>query len=359
MEEATAEPTAGGKEDAVASSSKNEGEIETEEQTKFSETAMGLGLANGMKAVLTPVVGLGLMGAAAHDAVASGATGTYYKAGDLIGKTEKGSIDIKATKVGEAEFRQSILPSSTGRVEPTPVDVFDPDTADFSSLKKDYVDKGIPFILRREGGKPISDASPPETDDGSGAEGHISVMSDSIKAKFPGIDEIIKKVLPKTYRAYWPLWFQGNYKSGLAHVDLGPGTCNFYFMKQGKKDVVIAPFETTRDLVLKSGIDNLYVPGSSGNHEYLSILDKYYRVLVEEQSILVFNNSGCLHHFTNVVEDNDVLPIALSVRCKHAYGSDPRGWLNLAANVKVWWNMTDHMLALRKEGPDRRKEDMA
>ena len=66
-----------------------------------------------------------------------------------------------------------------------------------------------------------------------------------------------------------------------------------------------------------------------------SYICRYYRVMVEEQSILVFNNAGCLHHFTNVIEDG-VTPIALSTRCKHAIGSDPRGWLHLAFDMKVW-----------------------
>lgn len=320
---------------------------------------MGLGkavLANSGKAALTPIIGLGLMGVAAHDAITNGVIGTTVVAGDLIGKTEKQKIESVSEATELQYYEES--EAHAERKEATQIEVFDPDACDFNMLRKQYVDKGIPFILRRKGGAMISEASPPEAPDESVQTGNISVMSDSMSAKFPGIDEIIKKVLPSTWRAYWPLWFQGNYKSGLAHVDLGPGTCNFYFLKRGKKDVIIAPYEVTRELKLKTGIDNLYIPGSSGNHDYLGSLDKYYRVMLEEQSILIFNNAGCLHHFTNVIEEG-ITPIALSVRCKHALGSDPRGWLHLALDLKVWWNMTDHVAALAVSGADSRPQAKA
>ena len=177
-----------------------------------------------------------------------------------------------------------------------------------------------------------------------------------MNVKLHGINDIVKKLLPFILRARWPLWFQGKYKSDLAHVNLGPGTCNFYFLKRGKKDVVIAPFEVMRKLMLSTGIDNVHIPGSSNNHDYLGDLDAHYRVLLEEQSILIFNNSGCLHHFTNIVEEG-VTPIALSNRCKHAYGSDPRVWLNIAGNLKVWYSMADHVVDLQTQGEQMRKQE--
>jgi len=242
------------------------------------------------------------------------------------------------------------------RAEPTPIEIFDPETCDYKYLRKEYLDKGIPFILQRTDGKPISNASPPRTTDDDDTEGCISVQADNMNVKLDGIDPIVKKLLPLTFRAHWPLWFQGNYKSGLAHVDLGPGTTNFYWLKRGKKDVIIAPFEVTRKLTLTTGIDNIHIPGSADNHDYLKDLDMYYRVTLTEQSLLIFNNSGCLHHFTNIIEEG-VTPIALSNRCKHAYGSDPRGWMNLAANLKVWYNMASHFAGLASSGEETRKEE--
>lgn len=122
------------------------------------------------------------------------------------------------------------------------------------------------------------------------------------------------------------------------------------------QDVVIATPQVTRELTLETGIDNIHIPGSSGNHDYLTSLEHYYRVTLEEQSVLIFNNSGCLHHFTNIIEEG-VTPIALSNRCKYAYGSDPRGWIHLASNLNVWYNMADHYVDLMADGEQARKQE--
>lgn len=329
---------------------------ENDDEHEFSETACGLGKALG-KIALTPVVGVGLMGIAAVDVVSTGVTGTKIKARNLLYKIKKNDPDADAAEsTGYGGYTESIT-RPPDRPDAMPIEIFDPDSCDYTHLRRNYVDRGIPFILRKPGGAPISHASPPKTAD-DGPEGSISVVADKMNVKLDGVDQIVRKLLPATFRAHWPLWFQGNYKSGLAHVDLGPGTTNFYWLKRGKKDVIIAPFEVTRKLELATGIDNVHIPGSSGNHDYLSDLDGYYRVTLEEQSMLVFNNSGCLHHFTNIIEEG-VTPIALSNRCKHAYGSDPRGWLNLAANLKVWYNMTDHAVDLQTQGDQVRKQDKA
>lgn len=54
------------------------------EDHSFSETACGLGKALG-KLTLTPVVGVGLMGIAAMDAIGTGVTGTQIKARKVRG----------------------------------------------------------------------------------------------------------------------------------------------------------------------------------------------------------------------------------------------------------------------------------
>lgn len=332
------------------------------EDHAFSETACGLGKALG-KLTLTPVVGVGLMGIAAGDAISTGITGTKIKAREVMYKVSKSDPDYvnsiddsTSSSTGVGSINESIN-RSVNRPAAMPIEIFDPDTCDYKQLRRNYLDKGVPFILQKANGEPISNASPPKTADDA-PEGSISVLADNFNVRLDGIDQIVKKLLPTTFRAHWPLWFQGNYKSGLAHIDIGPGTTNFYWLKRGKKDVVIAPFEVTRHLTLSTGIDNVHIPGSAGNHDYLSTLDSYYRVTLEEQSILVFNNSGCLHHFTNIVEDG-ITPIALSNRCKHAYGSDPRGWLNLAGNLKVWYGMTDHAVDLQTRGDQVRPAEEA
>ena len=42
------------------------------------------------------------------------------------------------------------------RAKPTPIEIFDPETCDYKYLRKEYLDKGVPFILQRTDGKPIS-----------------------------------------------------------------------------------------------------------------------------------------------------------------------------------------------------------
>jgi hypothetical protein len=39
------------------------------------------------------------------------------------------------------------------------------------------------------------------------------------------------------------------------------------------QDVVIATPQVTRELTLETGIDNIHIPGSSGNHDYLANLE--------------------------------------------------------------------------------------
>lgn len=66
------------------------------------------------------------------------------------------------------------------------------------------MDKGVPFILQRTDGKPISNASPPRTTtDDDSPEGCISVQADNMNVKLDGIDPIVKKLLPLTFRAHW------------------------------------------------------------------------------------------------------------------------------------------------------------
>jgi len=176
-----------------------------------------------------------LLGTAAHDALGTGAVGTMVKAKELIYKVQEGDAeDVGGEDEVEVGNISETVNKPAERAAATPIEIFDPDTCDYKYLRENYVAKGIPFILRKPKGEAISNASPPRTVD-DGDEGNISIITDDFNVKLDGIDEIVKKLLPTTFRAYWPLWFQGNYTSGLAHVDLGPGTCNFYWLKRGKK----------------------------------------------------------------------------------------------------------------------------
>ena len=275
-------------------------------------------------ACATPFVAAGFVAIAASDALSASARCAAHR--------------LRRGKVFSNESRQST--KCVGQLE---VDVFDPDGVDWTMLRVDYIDRCVPFVLRRCSGK-ISDVSPPANDAAAGAQGTIHVKTAPIAKRIPGIDELVHKLLPHTWRAYWPLWFLGNYKSGVAHIDMGPASVNFYFLRTGSKDVVIAPKHVSAGLKLKTGIDSIYIPGSAGNHDYLASLSSYYRVTLQEQDVLVFNNSGLLHHFSNV---EGAAPCeALSVRCKYALGSDKRCRRLLASSPKVWQHMAGHFVGL-------------
>jgi hypothetical protein len=316
------------KEEAAFSAGAGAVETPKDEPHKYADTAMGLDKAL-TKATLTPVVGLFLMGVAAHDAIASISIGAMHKAGDLIGHTDKDADDLKPRDAKLDPF-QGIMDRKDQ--EPRRPLLWKCSTCTLKmqtgrSYTRSTSTRVLPFFSERKMAHRLATQCL--------LKKLIPTLVFLMTTKFENIDDIIKKVLPRTYRAYWPLWFQGNYKSGLVRVDLGPGSTNFYCLQRGKKDVVIADYDGTWHLHMKTGIDNLYCPDSSGNHDYLQRLPKYYRVTLEENSILIFNNSGCLHHFTNVIEEG-VTPISLSVRCKNSLGSDPRGWLHSAADLKVW-----------------------
>ena len=186
---------------------------------RLKKTAMGLGGAI-TRATLTPIVGLGLMGVAAHDAISCGIISTMHKARDLIRHT----ADRKGSQVGDLVMDNesgdltrddsSSLDSSSShpiRVEATPIQIFHIENANWKELRVNFIEKGIPFVLRRKDGAAISNAAPPRGPDPKDPEGNISVLSDSMRAKYDNIDVIIKKLLPRTFRAYWPLWFQVRY----------------------------------------------------------------------------------------------------------------------------------------------------
>jgi hypothetical protein len=184
---------------------------ENQEKSSFKETATRLG-ATLTRGTLTPVVGLGLICVAAHDAISSGIIGTMHKAQDLICQTEKNVVDLKGAEVGSIDESAAFKKDGSSHPEAIPVQIFHIEDANWKQLRKQFVDKGIPFILRRKDGAAISNARPPQEPDPNEPAGNISVSFDSLTTKYGKIDDIIKKVLPYTFRPHWPLWFQVRYK---------------------------------------------------------------------------------------------------------------------------------------------------
>ena len=120
------------------------------------------------KVSLTPVIGAGLLGTAAHDALGTGAVGTMVKAKELIYKVQEGDAeDVGGEDEVEVGSISETVNKSAERAAATPIEIFDPDTCDYKYLRENYVAKGIPFILRKPNGEAISNASPPKlVDDG-------------------------------------------------------------------------------------------------------------------------------------------------------------------------------------------------
>lgn len=85
------------------------------EDHSFSETACGLGKALG-KLTLTPVVGVGLMGFAAGDAIASGVVGTKIKASKLLYKATKSD---KGILEGDSATSAGSVATSVGSIDET------------------------------------------------------------------------------------------------------------------------------------------------------------------------------------------------------------------------------------------------
>jgi hypothetical protein len=259
-------------------------------------------------------------------------------AGGLIGYGIVEMI-IAAVRSGlGTDHMPPIDPTKSGRLE---MDHFDLDSdLDFAMLRREYVDKSIPFVLFRSSGKPMSDLALPDHVQKESKEGSIRITYLPFSGKLPGLDEIVYKLLPAfTFRAYHPLWFSGRYKQGTAHIDLGPGTVNFYFMRSGMKDVIIVPTEVSRAVKdLARGMDGIHIDGSANpERAYLKRLEYYHQVTLKPQTMLVFNNSASIHHFCNIYQSDGSPPEALSIRMQYSMNADPRIYYNCLANPRLYW----------------------
>ena len=124
---------------------------------------------------------------------------------------------------------------------------------------------------------------------------------------------------------------------------------------------MIGPVGCTRAIrTFRRGFDGLYLDGSVGNYDYLSSLPSYYKFELRPESLLVFNNSACLHHFKNLGTD-DVIPEALSTRVKYAACADLRVMFTMATNYTTWWryaNVFLELYALDNRSEERRQGDI-
>ena len=126
---------------------------------------------------------------------------------------------------------------------------------------------GKPFILRYPDGRDITGGAvkpPPHALEQEFTPGTIRVVLDKWLGYLPGIDEIRQKVVPYGTRLHWPLWFLGDYDQGYSHFDVAPCSINLYYLKQGRKEIVICPTGVTRTIAFERGYDSLFIKNSDG-----------------------------------------------------------------------------------------------
>ena len=133
----------------------------------------------------------------------------------------------------------------------------------------------------------------------------------------PNFKKFIKNYINKTIISMIQL--NGNYESGKAHIDF-VSSYNIYYQNKGKKHVIILPDNNTDYLDLHIGIDNIYVKDDkniSGNNDWLNKVPSYWSFELEQNELLIFNNSKCIHKFINITKTTE----AFSIRIFHSDSS--------------------------------------
>jgi hypothetical protein len=119
---------------------------------------------------------------------------------------------------------------------------------------------------------------------------------------FPNLGELgsfISKHFKKT--VMYALVFGGGYSGAQAHIDTFM-SYNFYYLKQGEKDVYIIPHEYTCYLDMTNGEESVFVGDDKPNTQnlkWLELLPEFYHFTLNEGDVLFFNNSKCIHKFSN------------------------------------------------------------
>jgi hypothetical protein len=85
-----------------------------------------------------------------------------------------------------------------------PVPVFDPDdpSLNWKRMRQEYVDRGIPIVLRRANGLPISTVTPPISATDDCISGCIRVINTPWLGALPGMDEVVAKLCARSEHAH-------------------------------------------------------------------------------------------------------------------------------------------------------------
>jgi hypothetical protein len=218
--------------------------------------------------------------------------------------------DLKKSLVGRGyQLVNSLLcrlaptgvPGHGGTLEPSPmvpnvVPFQRVSDLNFEYLRDFHVKTSIPVILR-------PDRRPLSQDQSVSRVGELSVeLLERRKVKQTELYLIGQKIVGTSL--LYGARFKGRYRTGFLHIDALP-TYNVYRVDSGRKDVIVVSVEGSRRLPYDVGTDSLFVPGTAdqSNDQVASWLDRrtrYYRFALEAGDILIFNNSGCAHKFTNL-----------------------------------------------------------
>lgn len=139
------------------------------------------------------------------------------------------------------------------------------------------------------------------------------IMRELYLPKLLFINEFVKYLTKRSI--LYMASFAGKYASGYAHIDSFQSN-NVYYVVKGSKRVLIIPHEYTPYVSLKPGIDSVYCnedsPHDDKHLEWLKNVPEYYLFTLEEGDLLIFNNSGCIHKFTNITGNEYIFTMRTS-----------------------------------------------
>lgn len=195
------------------------------------------------------------------------------------------------------------------------IDIINYNDISYDIIKK-YIDKSIPFIIRNVPKKYKNDVQKYSINSVHNFPKNNIQLNQYFNPDIPNFYKFLTKYIKKNLLSMVQL--NGNYKSGVAHIDF-VSSYNVYFMHRGCKKVIIVPENYTKYFYMKKSIDNVFVANDldMDNEEWLNNVPFYWSFILQENDILIFNNSKCIHKFQNLTTNSEVF----SMRVFHSDSS--------------------------------------
>lgn len=136
--------------------------------------------------------------------------------------------------------------------------------------------------------------------------------------------------------------FSGAYKAGYAHIDTFP-SYNFYYVRRGRKRVILVPRQYNDAVNLKGGYDSNFVGDDAPDMSKLEWIDRLpgvWEFELEAGDVLLFNNSACIHKFMNLTHNPEIFTIRLlhDDASPYTYRNDLLNWEGAKYVAYVLWN---------------------